>query len=68
MLEADPEIRPNALECLQDPYFFMNDEGMKSIKLSSGEELSKYRITKSRKSNEVNNITLETMPYVKAIK
>jgi len=46
----------------------MNDEGMKSLKLSSGEELSKYRITKSRKSNEVNNITLETMPYVKAIK
>ncbi len=65
MLEADPEIRPNALECLQDPYFFMDDHNMKSLKLSSGEELSKYKITKSRKSCEINNVTLETMPYVK---
>ena len=66
MLEADPEIRPNALECLDDPYFFTKeDENKKPVRLNTGEEMSKYKIINSRKSGELNNITLETMPYVK---
>ena len=58
MLEPDPEIRPNATECLNDEYFaFKKDNEKLTTQLGTGEELSKYKTSKSRKTKDLLDVT-----------